>query len=258
MNILESAWFFRMVESHGKTPKERLVAVFTIAGQWLSAPGIKEFFKQGSSPLSTSELKNYLTSTAISAGAPNPSVLAAQLIILLQGAIAEELRDPANNAIENAASAAQSVVSRACQPSRNNRAIRWSVAGVSASVLIATLTWHAFPMAKNPVPDNGVLQESVFIQANSVLPRGVNPREMETALNLQEQFDRGVCPVPHLLALPQGQMTAYMNVIHFRTPENPEADRINLHDFLAWYQQKRADECYYAPANGHTMVKWRS
>lgn len=258
MNILESAWFFRMVESHAKTPGDRLIAVFTVTSQWISAPGIRESFSQKPAPLMTAELKGYLTATAASAGAPNPAVLAAQLTILLQGAIAEELRDPAVKAMDNAANAAQYLVSRACQRSPRSLAMRWSAVGMAASVLIGTLMWHTLSPAKIPQAGGIAMPASIYIQASAILPRGVNPGEMETVLNLQEQFDRGVCPVPHLLALPPGQMTAYMNVIHFRTPENPEADRANLHDFLVWYQQKRADECYFAPTNGHTQVKWRS
>jgi hypothetical protein len=222
----------------------------------MAAPGIKEILSVEHHPSPTVQLKTYLTNTAVAAKASNPSMLAAQLIILLQGAIAEELRDPGIHAMENAASAAQSVVARACQPSRRSHAVRWSAAGSVASVLVAALIWHAFPFSTNPAQNNAAVSD--YIHATTARPAGVNPSEMETMLNLQEQFDRGVCPAPHLLALPQGQMTAYMNVIHFRTPENPEADRANLHAFLSWYEQTRAKECYYAPVNGHTLTKWKS
>lgn len=258
MKLLESEWFYRMVESQGKDPQGKLLAVFKIVGQWIGAPGIREMIS-GEHPLSsTIHLKTYLTNTAVAAKADHPSILAAQLIILLQGAIAEELRDPGTNAMENAAKAAQSVVAKACQPGQRVLALRWAATGSAASVLIAVLAWYAIPFSSNPLHQNTGVYIANDVHAVSNLPTGVNPSEMETVLNLQEQFDRGVCPAPHLLALPPGQMTAYMNVVHFRTPENPEADRANLHAFLSWYEQARAQECYYAPANGHTMVKWRS
>jgi len=47
--------------------------------------------------------------------------------------------------------------------------------------------------------------------------------------------------------LPTDQMTAYMNVISYRKPENPLADRAHLKAFLAWYEDTMARECYYPP-----------
>lgn len=258
MKLLDSEWFYRMVESQGKSPQDKLLAIFTVVDQWIGAPGIREMISGEHTPLSTIKLKTYLTNTAVAAKANHPSILAAQLIILLQGAIAEALRDPGTNAMGNAAKAAQSVVAKACQPDKRSLAVRWAATGSAATVLIAALVWHATFFANNPLHQNAVTHIADNVHAAASLPAGVNPREMETVLNLQEQFDRGVCPAPHLLALPPGQVTAYMNVVHFRTPENPEADRANLHAFLSWYAQARAQECYYAPANGHTMVKWRS
>lgn len=260
MQLFESEWFFKMVESHGKTPAQRLVAIFTIVGQWLAAPGIKETISGEHGVLTTFQLKAYLTNTSVAAGANSPSVLAAQLIILLQGAIAEELRDPGIHAMENAAKAAQAVVAKACQPSGRSRTVRWAAAGSGAFAVVAVLIWHVLLPTNAPRWEKGAavaMHASPYIHTTASLPMGVNPSEMETVLNLQEQFDRGVCPAPHLLALPPGQLTAYMNAVHFRTPENPEADRANLHAFLAWYERTRAKECYYAPVNGHTLVTWR-
>lgn len=89
-----------------------------------------------------------------------------------------------------------------------------------------------------------------------MMPVGISPSEMEATLVLHEQIEKGVCPAPQLLVLPPGQMTAYMNVINFRTPENPTADRENIRAFLAWFNKTRSSECYIPPANGHTTVTW--
>jgi hypothetical protein len=258
MELLESEWFFRMVESYAKSPKDRLVAVFTVTGNWISAPGIRDTFTKNHAPITAIGLQGYLTRTAASAGASNPSSLAAQLIILLQGALAEELRAPGIRAMENAAMAAQAVVYRACRPGRRSFALRWSAAGSAATILVAALVWHLLPAAQT-APGDAVLalHTSPHMRIAARQPMGINPGDMETALALQEQIDRGNCPAPQLLVLPQGQVTAYMNVIHFRTPENPAEDRRNLHTFLTWFNQTRARECYYPPVNGHTMVSWR-
>lgn len=257
MELLDSEWFYRMVEHQKNPPAARLVAVFTVVGNWISAPGVREIFTAQQTALSTSRLKSYLIDTAQSARAHNPAMLAAQLLILLQGAIAEELRNPGVNAMENAAKAAQAVVSKACQPSRQKRMAQWSAVASVMVGITAALIWHASPLVPTRSTDTVVAaHHSPYLRTADHMPMGVNPSEMEATLNLQEKFDRGICPAPHLLVLPQGQMMAYMNVIHFRTPENPESDRENLHAFLVWFNQAQASECYYAPSNGHTTVAW--
>lgn len=259
MELLESEWFFRMVEHQGKTPGARLIAIFTVVDHWISAPGIKERLTPQHSVAATSRLKTYLIDTAKSAKAGNPAMLASQLLILLQGAISEELREPGINALENAAMAAQAVVARSCQSSRQKRlGLLSAVASLAIAVAVAVL-WQLHPLAQNSIQDASrvAIRHAPYIQTVANMPMGVNPSDMEAALSLQEKFDRGICPAPHLMVLPQGQMTAYMNVIHFQTPEDAAADRANLHAFLVWFNESQATECYYAPSNGHTLATWR-
>lgn len=258
MHLLDSEWFFRMVEQQGRTPAARLEAVFTVVGQWISAPGIKETFANPHSLQVNSRLKSYLTETAQSARAENPAMLASQLIILLQGAISEELRQPGVNALQNATTAAQAVIAQACRPS-NPRSIPWSAVASLAIVMTTAIIWHLYPAPPKVVLVNTAAapHHSPYVQAAMTTPMGISPSDIEEALNLQEQFNRGTCAAPHLLALPPGQVTAYMDAIHFRTPENIEADRKNLRAFLTWFNQTQASECYFPPANGHTLVTWR-
>lgn len=259
MQLFNSEWFFKMVEHQWKTPNARLVAVFTLTGQWISAPGMKEMFADRQSVQSTARLTHYLIETAQSAKADNPAMLATQLLILLQGAIEEELRDPDANALQNAAMAAQAVVAHACRNHSRKRITQWSAIASVTLALTAALIWQALPQAPATASTSTAsTQNNPYLQTSErAMPIGINPSDQEAALNLQEKFNRGICPAPHLLALPQGQMTAYLNVIHFQTPENTSADRENLHAFLAWFNQAQASECYYAPANGHTLATWR-
>jgi hypothetical protein len=254
MEWLESDWFFRMLEQHGKTPRDKLVAMFTVAGLWVSAPGMREKFPQHAAPIPGGKLKGYLIGLASAAKANEPAMLASQLLILLHGALSEELRNPDAKALENARLAAQAVIQKSCDAGRKNVA-QWAVSGSVTFALVAGLAWHmAQPAADAP---------ATYLASNRQAPKpayvhtGLNPSEMEAVLTLQENINRGACPAPQLLALPQGQATAYMNAIHFRTPENLEADRANLRAFLDWFNRTRATECYFAPSNGHTLVTWR-
>jgi hypothetical protein len=258
MELLESDWFFRMVEHRGRTPDAKLAAVFTVTGEWISAPGIKEGFVGRQAVPAGSRLRTYLIETAQSARASDPAALVTQLLILLQGAIAEELRDPHAKALQNAAAASRAVIARACRQHGRKRVAQWSAAASLTLAFAAGLLWQMLPHA----PSDGrntvtAMQDKPYLRTAVPLPSGINPSEMEAVLALQEKFNLGICPAPHLLALPQGQATAYMNVIQFRTPDDPDADRANLHAFLVWFNQSRASECYYAPSNGHTLVNWR-
>jgi|GEM_PF-1514953 len=261
MNVLDSQWFFRLVEKCGKTPDERLVAVFDIVENLIEAPGIREKFLEKSSADShclyaCEDLKTFLTALAGAAKANNPPLLTNQLVILLQGAIAEELRNPGVRALQEATKAAQVVIAQACRQNTRQTAMRLSVGGLAVALVAAVIGWQVMerPGTQMHVPGNHL----VMHHAPAAIATAVSPEEIEETLALHEQFERGICRAPHLAALSPGQTTAYMNVIEFRTPENPAADRENLRAFLSWYDKVRARECYDPPVNGHTTVAWKT
>lgn len=253
MDLLESPWFFRMVEQQGRTPRQRLLAVFSVLDAWLAAPEIRAQVRSThhpDSPLYHSEvLKDFLTRIATAARAQQPASLANQLLILLQGAIAEDLRNPEAGAIAEAGKAAQAIIEQACAGQRT--AWRWTLGGIAASVTALVI---AYPAVQLPwVPDAST--QAVPVLTVTPLP-SYSPGNIEAVLALQEQIAKGICPAPPLLAMTPGQATAYLNVINYRTPENPVADSKNLRAFLAWFEQTRMSECYQAPVNGHTTVAW--
>ena len=257
--LLQSDWFYRMLERQATTPEDRLVAIFSIAGQWISAPGIRESLQEEGAAHIPPRLKTYIADTAVAVGANDPHLLAAQLHILLQGALAEELRDPSVGALDHAGKAARAVVLRACQSYKKQQIANWSAVGGLMFALGVLFTWLMMPASQHSLsPAEASIANRSPNRTVLTMPTGVSPGDMEAALKLQDQIERGYCPAPQLLELPEGQVTAYMNVIHFRTPENPAADRRNLHNFLSWFKQTRATECYYPPVNGHTLVKWSS
>jgi hypothetical protein len=255
MELLESPWFFRMVEQHGKTPAQRLIAIFSVTEAWMCAPGIRERMLASQVPsyflYNSTELKAFLTGIAVSARADNPASLVNQLVILLQGAIAEEIRNPEARAIGEAGKAAQAIIDKACP---RQRTLRLSLGGLAAAALIAAIGLYPTVRAQwMPAP---VQPASHLVLASTDKPASFNPDSVEAVLALQEQIAKGICPAPQLLALPQGQVTAYMNVIHFRTPDDPIADSRNIRAFLAWFERTRSSECYHSPLNGHTTVAW--
>lgn len=263
MELLESQWFLRMVESAGKSPIDKLVAVFSVTKNWIAAPGIRDLIARdypSERPRlhACGELKHHLTGFAASARARHPAILASQLVILLQGAIAEEMRNPGAGALDEAARAARAVIAKACELDRRQRWLNRSLGGLAASaVLAAAASFH--PLAHDLLHPAAAPRAVALLHAPSpaaLLPTGFSPGEMAEILALQRQIEEGHCPAPQLLAMPQGQVTAYMNAVKFRTPDNPAADRENMRAFLAWFRQTRATECYFSPHNGHTAVTW--
>ena len=253
MELLESPWFFKMVEQQGRNPRQRLLAVFSVIDTWLAAPGMREqlratqrgdFFLYQNQPF-----KDFLTRIAVAARVRHPASLVNQLTILLQGAIAEDLRNPKSGAVSEAGKAAQAIIIEAC-PNRRT-AWHWTMGGMAAALIAAVFLYPSAQLSW--VPETAPISASAFAGAQQLL---YNPDSVEAVLALQEQIAKGVCPAPQLLALPQGQVTAYMNAINFRTPDDPAADRKNLRAFLAWFEQTRASECYQPPSNGHTNVAW--
>lgn len=263
MELFESQWFFRMVDAAGKAPADKLLAVFSVTRNWISAPGMRAMFTQTYSSEnaclhSCASLRDYLAEIAASARAQNPSILASQLVILLQGAIAEEMRNPAAGALDEALSAARAVIDRACAAQRKQRRLLQSMGGMTAAaVLVAAISLH--PLAQQALqaaaPQPAAQTQHAQI-INTALPTNTSPDEIAAILALKRSIDDGRCPAPQLLALPQGQVTAYMNATKFRTPENPAADQQNMRAFLTWFKEARASECYFPPSNGHTTVAW--
>lgn len=253
MSPLQNQWFFRLVEQSAKTPEERLVAVFGVAESLIQAPDIRaklmrEFPGNVHCLYGVQELKAFLTGLASAAGAGNPAGLAGQLTILLQGAIAEELRNPDTGALREAAKAAQVVVEKSRETHLSSRP-GWRSAGGVAAVLAVLLGWQMLERTSVPAAPHA---DVVAVSAPQALPAGVSPDEIDAVLALHEKIERGICRPPNLLALPPGQTAAYMNVVEFRTPDDPAADRRNIREFLVWYDKVR--ECYDSPVNGHTTA----
>lgn len=263
MNLLDSAWFQRMVEAAGQRPADQLIAVFSVTKQWISAPGIREQFALAYPPEQPrmhpcTELKRRLTGIATSAHARQPAVLASQLAILLQGAIAEEMRSPGSEALDEAANAARAVIRHACGRSgRERRALAVGGALAMAGLIFGLSGHDLWHDASTPalLTHNRNLPPP---QPSTTAPRNpaISPDEMVEFIALQREIGAGHCPAPQLLVLPPGQATAYMNALNARTPEDPAADRANMRAFLAWFKQSLSTECYYPPSNGHTAVTW--
>jgi len=253
MNLEAGDWFFRLVDKSSSIPSERLLAVFSVTEQLLFSTKFSDDLTIN--PFTFDVLKNYLTSTAISAKATNPADLSGQLIILLIGAIAEELHNPESQALQNAMTAAKVIIDRACEPKRNTLKY-FSAVACFVICVTTTIYWlHLNPISMQPTL--AYHNDNYHVKETTANEDSINPFIISAIFDLQEKVREGVCPAPHLLDIPQGQMIAYMNVINFRHSDNPVADRENLQAFLTWYNQELSRECYYPRMSGYAKVSWR-
>ncbi len=123
------AWFAAEVERRGRTPRERLLAVFDALGAWFRDDAFRGCAFQNAAveladrahPAQAAVLANkrgvraYLRDLARAAGAPDPDALAAQLGVLAEGAIVTALVDGTPAPARAARAAAETLV-RAALP----------------------------------------------------------------------------------------------------------------------------------------------
>lgn len=113
-------WFVAQVDSKGDTPKDKLLAVFEVIGEWLEIPEFRgcafinaaaEFPIEGNPVHQVSadfydSFRSYLSDLAKQCGAKSPESLALQLSLLIEGAIVSEQMKRHSGIIEQAKQAA--------------------------------------------------------------------------------------------------------------------------------------------------------
>lgn len=257
MNFLESNWLIQMLDRNGKSPSDRILALFTCVEDWISAPGVWEQFQrefQLNQPIiyDCPNLTKYLVKQSNEARVPQPNDFVNQLMFLLQGAITEEIRNPGSSAFHAAKSAAAALLKAASMSDSRNFKINWIGKGLVASLAV-TIGLSLFLNMRATSQPVSMASSSVEVMHRV---DQLSPDLVEKILSLQTQIELGNCPSPQLFSMPQDQMAIYMDVIHFRESIHPASDAKKIRDFLTWYSSARAWECYYPPANGHTSVKW--
>lgn len=258
MELIESAWFFSMVEKRAASPQERLLAVFSVVSDWMSAPGIHaQLVAEQISALPASSglrhLTEFMTRHAQAANANNPAALSQQLSLLLIGAIAEQLRHPERQVINDAAEAARVLVSKACS---RRLGTRWTyLGGIAATLMVSVIAWMLLPQHTPPAQLARAHTVSAYHMV-ALNDKQLSPDEIEAVLALHDQIVRGECRAPHMAMLPPAQAVAYMNVVEARKPEDPVADRASIRAFMAWFNSIHATECYPPHTNDHINTTW--
>ncbi len=249
MEFLNSAWLLRMIEQAGTQPVPKLLAVYALAETWLQAPGVSQCLRTelsaASAPISSNspELRAHLLTLATAARLQQPGMVVSQMLMLLQGGLAEELRNPGMGALSAAHDAAKLVIHQA-RPSlltRADQAIRHS-GYAAACVMVTILTMHFWPGQLSHSKPTSL--EAGYAQAEPV--PSIAPELLLKAFALRKSLEAGTCPSPNFFSMPKEQVTVYMDVVNSRLANNPEMNNQRLENFLSWYEGQRAWECYPA------------
>lgn len=255
MDYLNSAWLLRMIEAGGKNPSDKILYLFTCLENWLDAPGIREQFMATYKAdfllnRHCPALATRLTELAKQASITHPEIFVNQVLILLQGALTEEIRDPTSGGLNAAKIAARSIMFDAVQKQRI--APRWAHFSQGAfATLMVIVGGYLFT--------SQIMAEATFqntYQKTYQEVANIDPKLIEQVMALQSEIKSGHCPAPQLFAMPQDQAAVYMDTISYRDSVHPIEDGERLTKFLAWYRQNRQWECYFPPSNGHTTVSW--
>lgn len=114
------AWFAGQIESKADTPKDRLLAIFDVIGEWMAIPEFRgcafinaaaEFPLEDNPAHQVSaefyeHFRSYIAELAEQCGAKSPKSLALQLSLLVEGAIVSEQMRRHSGAAEQAKQAA--------------------------------------------------------------------------------------------------------------------------------------------------------
>lgn len=257
MELLNSSWLIHLIEDSDKKPTEKLLSLYSLIETWLHAPGIREGIAkdhQSDQPLANTcpALTAHLVFLATEAKLKNPMVVVSQMMILLQGAMAVELRNPGMGALRSAQEAAKSVLKQARPPmlARVDRAIKTS--GYAASFVAAGILGVHLWSSHNAVPIHQAQYETTYEHAYYVSE--IEPELLLKALALKKSMEMGTCPAPNFFSLPQEQVPVYLDVVNSQVSGNPNLDNKRLAKFLAWYDQHRAWECYSKAQNKQRTI----
>ncbi|HZV61131.1 MAG TPA: hypothetical protein VFF75_01815 [Methylophilaceae bacterium] len=214
MDILNSAWFLGMLKKSGRTPQQRLLAMFDILDDWLHAPVVRNALESDHLyPRAADALEDFLTQEAKSLDAAMPELLAQQLYFIALTALKEEIARPDCGSIKHARVAANALLQAQKQrdPSVSKPVAYGLAASLFASLAIGNLMFstHAFG-TRTPSEVVAVKPQPVPTSAALI----ASPSQTAELFASLEQMRKGTCHFPEALQLPDSEKAVYLeNVV---------------------------------------------
>ncbi|MDO9393909.1 MAG: hypothetical protein Q7T42_08070 [Methylotenera sp.] len=229
MDIFNSQWLLNMLAKSSKTPQGRILSLFDILHDWLTAPDIQVKISSNSTALN-SQLSAYFTEQAIAIGASNPTILAEHIVLIARNAAQQELNHPGSGSLAHAKKAASALILAQTQkewPLLKTVSSKSAVYGIAASVFLF------FGIASIWLPEllhsnhQKITQAKAF-NANNIRVETVIAKQADTKLTAidaatmyakYEQMRNGTCQFPEVLQIPDKDKAIYLeNVVGGKLP----------------------------------------
>ncbi len=218
VDLINSDWFIRMLKKSSTKPQARLLNLFDILEDWSDAPNIHLLFDAEQHRQSdvnhqiSPQLKDFLISEALKAGAAMPEMLANQLYFMAVAAAQEKIQAKNGLSLSHAKSAASALIT--AQTEKEFRIAKSSVYAIAASFLGALVvagSLFIFNQAELPI-EQKVAQAKANPVAVSV--NLIASPEQTTALIAQiNQMRKGNCQLIEALQLPDSYKKVYFENI---------------------------------------------
>lgn len=230
MDIFNSHWLLYMLEKSNETPQGRILSLFDILKDWLTAPGIHMNISSNNF-VHNSQLSAYFTAQAIVMGASNPTILAEHIVLIARNAALQELNHPGSDSLVNAKKAASALILAQTQKKRDllkTVSSKSAVYGITTSIILfigITSMWLAelqhshhqkITQAKTFNENNiRIATEIIAEQASNKL----TAIDAATMYAKYEQMRNGTCQFPEVLQIPDKDKAIYLeNVVGGKLP----------------------------------------
>lgn len=235
MNIFSSGWLQRMADKAGKTPADRIHAVFQILQDWMEAPGMRQQLRDAPLDAASQQvLKAYLQQLVEASGATNPAVVTVQLHMMLLGALNEEMRQPGSQALEHGRTAALLLLTSQLP----DRRVSSANIALAASVALMAGIMSMFFTQRQPEPS-----VAGPMQLIAIAPAAPNPDKVAAMYHLHDQMRTANCSYPQALMLAPEQRVPFLeNVV------NGNLGKIQPESMIMINQLYQKVDCYYPPA----------
>ncbi len=243
MNILDSAWLLKMLKKSGKTPKQRLLAIFDILADWVEAPNLRDQL-QDSEQLHTNpaHLLDYLGEEAAKLGAHMPEALAQQLYFMSLSALQEYMRSSDPACFTHAKQACGALIKAQTEKEYRKPLIYGIAATVMIAVTAGLIVGYQFMQHKSTlvaqIPNPIIVATPAVANAPDFR---VSPQKTAEMYARMEQMRQGDCQYVEALLIPDQHKKVYLeNVVGGQVPDNARDQEIAM-------QYMKKVRCSYTP-----------
>ena len=222
MKILDSVWLIKMLKKSGKTPQERLLAVFDVLADWSDEPHIRESLMQQDSPVDAesaahqsnypAHLLDYLAGEAKLCGAHLPEALAQQIYFIALGALQQSLHASDSQHFAHAKLAAQALIG--AQTEKERYFYKPVAYGVAATLLVSFIfSGMLYFNAKHGDALDLAITNPALLTPQEEEDGSASPKSAAEMYAKVEQMRQGDCRYVEALQIPEADKRVYMESV---------------------------------------------